>query len=89
MKTFFSKSIYKNLLIVITSRKQVGERRVLFCFCCCFFIVYLSTLLEFSSHLLALSFCFLKKVSGDYPVELLAIISYFYFLPLLAIFKKT
>lgn len=27
MKIFFSKSIYKNLLIVITSRKQVRERR--------------------------------------------------------------
>lgn len=46
MKTFFSKSIYKNMLTIITSRKQVGERR--------FFHFILSTLLEFSNHLLAL-----------------------------------
>lgn len=43
MKTFFSESIYKNLLTVITSRKQVGERRVWFWF----FVVVVFSLYTF------------------------------------------
>lgn len=70
---------YKNLLTIIATREQVGERRL-------FFILYLFVLLEFLTIANITPWFLKKKVSRDHLVELWDIFIYFLYFQ---IFKKT